>query len=97
MPIKDMNLEEVEKRLAEISEGLEERSAEELEAIKTEIEELKARKTELEEIEARNAAAKALEEGKAAGKKVGETREDDKTMTLEEIRSTAEYIEAYAK
>ena len=97
MQINEMNLEEVEKRLAEISEGLEQRSAEELEGLKKEIEELKARKAELKEIEARKAAAEALNEGKAKGKKVEETREKEKTMTREEIRASKEYVEAYAK
>lgn len=97
MAINEMNLAEVEARLAEIENGLEERSAEELETLKTEIEELKARKTELEEIEARKAAAAALEAGAVKPEKtVEETREEEKTMTLDEIRSSAEYIEAYA-
>lgn len=95
--IDEMSLDEIEARLSEIEAGLEERSAEELEALKTEIGELKERKSELEAIEARKAAAKALEGGKAVGKKVGETREGDKTMTREEIRASHEYVEAYVK
>lgn len=55
-----MNLEEVEARLAEISEQIETRSGEELQQLKAEVVELQTRKAELEEIETRTAQAEAL-------------------------------------
>ena len=60
MQINEMNLEEVEARLAEISEEIETRSGEELDQIKAEVVELEARKAELKDLEKRTADAEAL-------------------------------------
>ena len=95
MKFDEMSVEELESRQAEIAgenrdemttEAIEAR-AEELEAIKTELD--ARRQKAAEEAEAR----KAVENG--AGKTKEENREEN-TMTLEELRSSKEYVEAYA-
>ena len=100
MDFKDMNLEAVESRLAELDSMVE--TASEVETINQATEERKAlleRKAELQELEQRKADAKAIEEGKAKEAKIIEERKELKTMekTPVEIRNSHEYIEAFAK
>lgn len=90
-----MTVEELEARRAEIAgmmtEGV---AAEELETRAAEMEAIKA------ELETRRAAAaKEAEIRKAVENGAGNVKEketEDKTMTLEEIRSSKEYVNAYA-
>ena len=91
----EMSVEELEARQAEIAGmATEEATTEELEARANELEALKA------ELEARKVkAAEAEEARKAVENGAGETKEnvmEDKTMTLEELRSSQEYVDAYA-
>ena len=92
---------EIEQRKAEIDAALEQpeadldalqdearKLAEESDQLNTQLEELK--KQAAEEAEAR----KAVENG--AGE-IKENIEEEKTMTLEELRSSTEYVEAFAK
>ena len=95
MEIKDMNMEQVEERLAAIPTELDSEGAD-VEALNAEVDQLIARK---EAIKAEAAEKRALLE-KIATKnitpveKVDETRKEE-TMDIE-IRNTPEYIEAYA-
>lgn len=89
MQINEMNLEEVEARLAEINSEVETRSGEELEALKAEVVELQQRKTELVEFEARQAEAEALNNNEVEPDKIIETREvvKEKKMSVIEERA----------
>ena len=96
MKFDEMTVEQLEARQAEIAgENQEEMTTEDIEARAGELEaikaELEARKQKAaEEAEAR----KAVENG--AGK-TNEEKREEKAMTLEELRSSNEYVEAYAK
>ena len=97
MEIKDLTIEQLEARQAEIS-GMEtdgvsaedlEKRADELEAIKAELEARKAKAAE--EAEAR----KAVENG--AGTTKEEFKQEElKKMDIKEIRNSQEYLDAYA-
>ena len=93
MKIDEMNMAEVEARLAELEGELETRSGEELEQAKQEVVELQKRKAELEEFEQRQEQAKELENG-AEPEKVIETRETvkEKKMSVVEERA-AKFVE----
>ena len=91
---------EIEQRKAEIDAALEQPESD-LEALEEEartLAEENGRITEqLEELKRK--AAEEAEDRKAVENGAGETKEkktEDKTMTLEEIRSSAEYVDAYA-
>ena len=93
MPIKEMQVEELEARQAELAEmGTDEVSTEEIESRAAELEAIKA------ELETRKEAAKAAEEARisvANGK--GEIKEEHKEeKNMEEIRNSVEYMNAYA-
>ena len=96
MKFDEMTVEQLEARQAEIAgENQEEMTTEDIEARASELEaikaELEARKQKAaEEAEAR----KAVENG--AGK-TNEEKREEKAMTLEELRRSNEYVEAYAK
>lgn len=90
MELKDMTLEDVIKRLAELDEEV--RNAQDTESVDKAIEEKKAlleRKEELEALEKRQADAQALTTGTVAPDKVIETHEErkDKKMTEKEFRT----------
>ena len=95
MEIKEMNIEELEARLAAIPEELEAEDAnldaleEEVRSIKAEMEERKAAEAKRAEIR----SAVALGEGEVIETVEEEKREVKPNM---EIRNTPEYIEAYA-
>lgn len=96
MKIDEMNLEAVEARLAEIASEVEQRSGEELDALKNEVVELQARKAELIDLEKRNALALELQNGAKADEK--EKRQEKKDMEERTFKpETAEYREAYLK
>ena len=92
---------EIEQRAAEIETTLENPEAD-LDALNEEARGLVAEKASLEEQleQLRAEAGKAEEERKAVAEGAGETKEEfeeEKTMTDMEIRSSAEYCEAYKK
>lgn len=92
MEIREMDLEQVETRLAEVKDLLNVDGAD-LESLETEIRGLKERKAEIKaEIETRK---KEVEEVVTSGVEVRTFTEERKTDM--EIRNTKEYIDAYAE
>ena len=97
MELKEMNLQDVEARLAAVAEEIE--AAEEVETVNTLADEKRSlleRQAELKDLEERKAAAAALQAGTAQGI----TREEKRNM--EDIKKTfaldsAEYREAFLK
>lgn len=96
MKIDEMNLEEVEARLAEIESEVETRSGEELDALKAEVVELQQRKAELVDLEQRTMQAEMLTNGEAEPEEIIEKREEIK---MEEKKifgvDTKEYRDAF--
>lgn len=95
MELKTMSVEQLEERKAEIA-GLLDQPDADLDALEAEVRSIK------EELEARKAAAAQREEirkavAAGAGAVVEEIKEERKTMTNEEIRSSKAYIDAFAK
>ena len=100
MELKEMTLQDVESRLAELDKIREtSENAEELETLAKEVEELEARKVELKALEERKAQAEELRTGKATEKvEIIEQRKEERTMkTVEEYRNSQEYIDAFAE
>ena len=96
MEIKEMDLEQVETRLAEVKDMLHEDGAD-LEALETEIRSLKDRKQEIHaEIEARKAEVKEVMET-AKEVRTFEEERTTKKMDEKEVRNSKEYIDAYAE
>lgn len=95
MDIKEMNMEEVETRSAELAEQINDENAD-LDAIETEVQELEERKaTILRETEERKKEVAEV----IATKPTVETFEKEEirsTMDIKELRNTPEYINAYA-
>ena len=101
LEIKNMNLEELEARKAELGEELADASKERLAEISAELDELEARKKEIAEMVEQRAEleARVMTEGKKVEsfedlEKI-EERKEDKPMI--EVRNTPEYIEAFAR
>lgn len=94
--VNEMNLEQIEARLAEIESEVETRSGDELENLKAEVIELKAKKEELVAMEQRKAQAEALQSGEASPEKIVEKREENE-MEENKIfgRETEEYRSAF--
>ena len=94
MEFKEMSIEELEARKAAIAEEVETEGAD-LDALEAEVRGIKA------ELEARaNAEAQKAEIRKAVAEGKGtvlEKAEETKTMTDIEVRSSKEYVDAYAK
>ena len=99
MELKDMTLEEVEKRLAECDSIREtSENAEEVKALAKEVEELEVRKAELKDLEERKAMAQEINEGKAENPVVIEERKEEiKMKDIKEYRNSEEYINAFAE
>ena len=98
--LRDMTLEEVEARLAELDAVMSpESEAEVSDAMIEEMRALQERKVELADLEQRKADAKALEENRAEDTvEVVEERKEVTEMTkVEEYRNSKEYVEAYAE
>ena len=96
MEIKDMTMQEVETRAAELNDLLAgDISDEEMANVQNEVEQLEQRKLEImQEVEKRKAQ---LEEVNRTAAVIETFKEEvTKTMTLEEIRSSHEYNVAYA-
>lgn len=93
-----MNLEEVNKRLAEIDiEVRESEDVEEIKARTAEKIELLERKAELEDLETRKKEALEIQTGEIVGKTIETTSQEARKMTVEEIRASAEYRSAFYK
>lgn len=94
MEIKDMTVEEIEQRKADIRELVNSEDAdlnaleEEVRSLNNEIEQRKADEAQREEIR------KAVAEG--AGNVTEKFEQEEKKMTIEELRSSAKYADAYA-
>lgn len=95
MNVSEMNLEQIEARLAEIEANLEERSGAELEADKAEVLELQTRKAELKDIEERSKVAEALQSNEVTANKIVEQREEKKEMEQRFGIESAEYRDAF--
>jgi len=95
--MKFKTMKEIEERKAQILQEMEQEGAD-LEALKSEMDELRENAQQI-----REAAAKAEETRKAiasgaAGIVIGETHEAETTAkTLDEIRSSKEYVDAFAR
>ena len=95
--MKYKTMKEIEERKAQILKEMEQEGAD-LDALKSEMDELRENAQQI-----REAAAKAEETRKAiasgaAGITVGETRKAEKARkTVDEIRGSKEYVEAYAR
>lgn len=87
-----MTIDEIEARAAEI-EGLMAAEDADLDALTEEVRALTDRKTKI--LEERKAAAEAVAAG--AGEEINKPEKENKTMTLKELRSSAEYENAYAE
>lgn len=94
MEFKEMSVEQLEARMAEIKNEIEVDGAD-LNALEEEVRGIKAELEERAKVEAQKVELrKAVAEGKG---KVIEKKEETKTMTNEEIRSSKEYVDAYAR
>lgn len=98
MELKDMNLQDVEARLAEI-DGLVQtsESEEEIRSLTEEMKELETRKVELKDLEERKKAAKEIQEGKASVTTIEERKGEEKMKDIKEYRNSVEYINAFAE
>lgn len=87
-------IDEIETRLSEIKTMLDQPEAD-LDALEEEVRSLNSEREEL-----RKSAAEAEEKRKAIADGLGETKEhkeETKTMTIDEIRSSTEYVDAFAR
>ena len=95
MDLKEMNIEQLEARKVELRAEIDKEDAD-LDAIEAEVRSIK------EELEARKAEATKKEElrkevAQGAGEVIEKAKEEKRNMpTIEEIRASKEYIEAYA-
>lgn len=94
MEIKNMTINDIEKRAAEIKAEMEAEDAD-LDELTSEVDALEARKAEIKaEIEERKREAERIANGDLG--EVKETFKEKKKMTYEEIRASHEYAVAYA-
>lgn len=95
--MKYKTMQEIETRKAAILQEMEQEGAD-LEALKKEMDELRENAQQIREAAAKaEETRKAIAEG-AAGVVIGETRKAEKaTKTLDEVRGSKEYMEAYAR
>ena len=85
-------LKKIESRMAEINTELESADEERMTALETEVAELEARKAELIE-ERKKEVAEVIE----TGAEIEKLEEREKPMTIEEIRNSKEYVNAFAE
>ena len=96
MEIKDMKIEDIEKRMAEI-EAEKEAPEADIEALTEEVRSMNERKQELiKAAEERQANLDAIVEGKVETEVKETFEEERKAMTNMEVRNSAAYINAYA-
>lgn len=94
MEIKDMKMEDIEVRSAEIAEELQKEDAD-IDALTAEVEELEARKAQiLKEVEERKAL---LDEVEKTGIEIEEKPQEERKVENIEMRNTKEYALAFAK
>ena len=95
--MKYKTMQEIETRKAQILEEMNQEGAD-LEGLKKEMEELRENAQQIRDTAAKaEETRKAIAEG-AAGVVIGETRKAEKaTKTLDEVRGSKEYLEAYAR
>lgn len=96
MELSNMNLMEVNERLAALETEVREMT--DVDAVNAATEEKKAlltRKAELEDLEKRTADAKKLERGAKADKVTNINTEGERKMNILELRKSAEYARAY--
>ena len=95
--MKYKTMQEIETRKAQILEEMNQEGAD-LDALKKEMEELRENAQQIRDTAAKaEETRKAIAEG-AAGVVIGETRKAEKaTKTLDEVRGSKEYLEAYAR
>ena len=95
MDINEMSMEEIETRSAELSNLLNDENAD-LEAIGNEVEQLEQRKAQIiADAETRKALIEEVVDSTTV--ETIEKEEVRKTMTVEEIRNSKEYVNAYAE
>ena len=97
MNIEEMTLEEVSTRMNEIETELEQKSGEELVALKDEVKALQERKAVLADLEERKALAEQIQANKVEVTVVEERKEENTMKTVEEYRNSKEYINAFAE
>ena len=96
MEIKDMKIEDIEKRMAEIEVEKEAPDAN-IDALTEEVRSMNERKQEIiKAAEERQANLDAIVEGKVETEVKETFEEERKTMTNMEVRNSAEYIDAFA-
>ena len=96
MEIKDMKIEDIEKRMAEIEAEKEAPDAN-IDALTEEVRSMNERKQELiKAAEERQATLDAIVEGNVETDVKETFEEERKTMTNVEVRKSAEYIDAFA-
>lgn len=96
MEIKEMQMSDIEQRLAQISEEMNAPEAN-IDALTAEVEEIEARKAEiLKEVEERNALAQRIAEGSERGM-TEEKHLEERKMDLVEIRKSSAYADAFAE
>ena len=95
MEINEMSMEDIETRSAELSNLLNDENAD-LDAITNEVEELEQRKAQIiADAETRKALIEEVVDSETV--ETIEKEEVRKTMTVEELRNSKEYINAYAE
>lgn len=99
MELKDMTIEDVQKRMTELDSMVQ--TSEDSEEIAKATEEralLNERLAELKDLEERKATAQALTDGKIQPDAVIEARKEERTMKkIEEYRNSKEYVDAFAR
>ncbi len=101
MEIKNMNIADIEARIAEMKAEIDsvesEEKLKELEdSFKEERTLLAERKAELESLESRKAMAQEIDNG-AKAEVVEERKEENKMVKIEEFRNSKEYVDAFAE
>lgn len=96
MEIREMNLEELQARAAEIAAEQAEANEERCLELLKELEELEARKVELNDLEVRKAQAEALQTGEAKPEKIIERKKEIMSDMIYAVDSV-EYRNAYTK
>lgn len=95
MEIREMSMEDIEKRSLEIEEELKDENAD-VEKLEAEVEELAEKKEEIE-AEAEKKEEEIRSVMKAQNEVIIEKEEVRKSMEMKELRNTQEYIDAYAE
>lgn len=96
--IKEMSIEEVEARSAELDSMVEtSENTEEIEKATEERALLNERKAELKDLEERKALSEELNKGTKPDEIIEERKEERKMKDIKEFRNSAEYVNAYAE